>query len=343
VGGHGGWNATTASLALPAGRARSLQIAYTATSMVDPEKVRFRYQLIGYDAKWQDAAGRRIARYTNLRPGKYTFRVTACNNHGYWNETGASFAFSLAPYFYQTWTFYVASALLLGAAAFAVHQRRLRIAHNIQELQASIRLSDERARIAKDMHDDIGANLTRIALLNEVARNSLDPERIRTELTKVAAIAGETIGSLSELVWATNSNYDTLENTVVYLREYVARYFEPTGTTPSLRFPATVPDLRLNFTFRRHLLLIIKETLHNIVKHAKASQAFVDVEVRAHELRLCIRDNGRGIDGHEHHASATGLQSIRHRVTALNGTLRICSKPGDGTCIEIVLPLPGKS
>ena len=247
------------AVALPAGRARSLQISYTANSLVDPEKVRFRYRLEGHDSKWHDAGKRRMALYTNLRPGKYTFRVSACNNHGYWNEAGASFAFTLAPHFYQTWTFYLVSALGIGAAGFAIHRRRLRLARSIQELEASIRLSDERARIAKDMHDDIGANLTRIGLLNEVARNTLeDPQRARAELNKVAVIAGETIASLSELVWATNSNYDTIENTVVYLREYIARFFEPTDTRPVLKFPSELPALRLNFTFRRHLLLIFK-------------------------------------------------------------------------------------
>ena len=107
----------------------------------------------------------------------------------------------------------------------------------------------------------------------------------------------------------------------------------------TLKFPSNVPRLRLNFTFRRHLQLIVKEALNNIIKHAKASQVFVETEIRGQALYLCIRDHGCGISREPCRGSATGLQSIQHRVEALKGRFKIDSKPNAGTCIEVLLPL----
>src|SRR5439155_17490 len=161
-------------------------------SFVAPEKVRFKYRLEGHDADWRDAGNRRVAYYTDLAPGKYNFRVKACNNHGYWNETGDTFAFYLAPHFYQTWVFYLLCAGAVIAAGLGLHFLRLNVVHKLQKLRQAAALAEQRARFAQDMHDDLGASLTKIALLSEVARkNAHQPAVSEAQTGKISVIAGE--------------------------------------------------------------------------------------------------------------------------------------------------------
>ena len=163
-------------LRLGPGGGRVLEIHYTANSLLAPERVRFRYRLEGYDRDWLwDDQNRRVAFYTELRPGDYTFHVRACNSHGAWNEEGDRFSFQLAPHFYETWAFYAACGAFLVFAGPAVHYRRVRILGRIQRAEHERALQEERARIAKDLHDDLGANLTGLALQLDLAGSQGPP------------------------------------------------------------------------------------------------------------------------------------------------------------------------
>ncbi|MCI0364551.1 MAG: histidine kinase, partial [Phycisphaerales bacterium] len=156
---------------LPAGRARVMEVRYTANSFVEPSKVRFKHWLVGHDSDWRDAGASRVAYFHNLRPGSYRFRVKACNNHGYWNETGAEFQFYLAPHFYQTWPFFVLCGAVVILTAAGVQAYRLRVQRRIMQAEQQAAVQRERARIAQDMHDDLGAYLTKIAILSETTQN----------------------------------------------------------------------------------------------------------------------------------------------------------------------------
>ncbi|MCP5525133.1 MAG: hypothetical protein H7A46_26720, partial [Verrucomicrobiales bacterium] len=174
-------------LRLSPGRARVLEIRYTANTFVGSERARFRYRLEGHESAWHEACTRRTALYTNLRPGDYRFLVEACNRHGTWSEAPATFAFSLAPFFYQTWRFRTLAVALCASTLGGWHLRRLRSRRCLRELEKTRALQEERNRIAKDLHDDLGANLTGVALQIEVAHRQLaDPEFARDHLQKTA-------------------------------------------------------------------------------------------------------------------------------------------------------------
>src|SRR5207249_106275 len=161
------------------------------------------------------------------------------------NETGDTFAFYLAPHFYQTWVFYLLCAGAVIAAGLGLHFLRLNVVHKLQKLRQAAALAEQRARFAQDMHDDLGASLTKIALLSEVARkNAHQPAVSEAQTGKISVIAGEMVNNLSEMIWATNPKFDTLENFVSYLREYIASYLEATGIRWKLNFPEAVPALR---------------------------------------------------------------------------------------------------
>ena len=159
---------------LKPGEADFLEIRFTANSFVEPSKVQFKHKLEGHDSNWTLPDNSRVAHYTNLRPGSYQFHVIACNNHGYWNERGDEFSFVVEPRFYETWPFYGLCALGLFTGAAGVQAVRLRLQRKMLRLEQQEALQRERERIAKDMHDDLGANLTRIAILSEVTNRQAE-------------------------------------------------------------------------------------------------------------------------------------------------------------------------
>jgi signal transduction histidine kinase len=342
---------------LAPGRARVLEVHYTATSLTAPERVRFKYRLEGHDPDWQDAGNRRVAIYTNLRPGDYRFQVIACNNHGYWNDIGAGFSFSLAPHFYQTWPFWLGCALAVVLVAAAIQASRLRTQRQFLRLQQQAELGRVRARIAEDMHEDIGASLSQIAILSEVARRDLrDSRRAEPNVERISGIARRLVDSLSELVWATNPLNDTLDNMVAYFREYAANYFEPTAMECRLDFPADLPALPVPAETRRALFLGFKEALHNVVKHSGAR--IVEVGLRlspmavgvtglgsrgsAGDIHLFVHDDGRGLPPRkegEARRFGNGLRNMRRRLEAVGGATKFQSGPGQGTRVAFHVPL----
>jgi len=196
-------------LRLTPGRARVLEIRYTANTFVGSELARFRYRLEGHESDWHEARTRRTALYTNLRPGDYRFLVEACNRHGVWSETPATFAFSLAPFFYQTWQFDALAVAVCASGLGGWQVRRLPARRRVRELEKARALQEERSRIAKDLHDDLGANLTGVALQIEVARQRLaDPELARDHLQKTAGAVRALVGQLREVVWSLNPQCD---------------------------------------------------------------------------------------------------------------------------------------
>ena len=140
-----------------------------------PDKVRFAYRLEGHDPDWQhDDANRRVAFYTDLRPGQYRFHVKACNNHGLWNETGAAFAFVVEPHFYETWLFYGLCLAFVAVSGGLIQAWRLRLQRRILQLEHLHGLDRERARIAQDIHDDLGSRLSQLSVLGELTTRSLE-------------------------------------------------------------------------------------------------------------------------------------------------------------------------
>jgi signal transduction histidine kinase/streptogramin lyase len=328
-------------LRLLPGRAESLLFTLTANTLLRSGQVRFRYRLEGRDPQWIDLGTQPSALIKDLPPGHYRFHATACNSHGVWNSAGAEFAFYAAPFFYQTRTFYglCAGALLLGIAAFEAYRHSVQ--RRILGLEHDAALARERVRIARDLHDDLGASLSRIALLSEVARKELEAgSRAGPGIARISAIAQEVVDSISELVWATNSKYDNLESLAAYFREYAARFFEPTAIECRLCFPSSLPACILAAEFRRELFLVLKEALRNVVRHAQAGRVEISLAVQSGWLEIVVQDNGKGMVSQDPPGFHHGLSNIRERVTNLHGAFDLQSGPGQGTRVSVRVPLP---
>jgi signal transduction histidine kinase len=327
-------------LRLSPGRARSLLFYYTANSFIVPEKMRFEYMLEGRDRSWhQDDRNLRMAIYTDLKPGNYTFRVRAHNAHGVAAGNIPSFQFSLAPHFHQTWPFYFVCAGLMLALGGTLHLTRMRGLKRIKELENQNALERERSRIARDMHDSLGADLTKIALLTESAGNNGTPQ-----FDRISALANGLVDGIGELVWATHPHCNTLSSLVAYAREYAADLAESAGIDFRSQSGEDLPDVSLSSETRRHLFLAIKEALNNAVKHARPHSISLRFEMRANLIRILIQDDGCGCNLGLASASSTvrggnGLRNMRERMAAIGGSIEVTSEPDAGTTVILIVCL----
>ncbi len=339
-GGAAGPPAPPGVVRLPPGSGERLEFHFTAISLLAADRVRFRYRLDGYDSDWSPETDLRLAFYTNLKPGAYRFRVKAANAHGIWNERDTVLGLVILPHFWQTRAFLAGVAFAIVAAGVGLHRLRLARLRRLAEATHQQALTSEKARIAADMHDELGAALTQIAILGEVAkRQTGDAAQTRSTLERIAHAAREATSRMSALVWATNPRHDTLDNLAAYLREHAASRLENTGIRGRLDFPATLPNRHASATFRRNLLLVLKESLTNILRHAAASEVHIRLDCDGTTLRLTIQDDGRGFEPAVLSRGGNGLGNMRKRVGDLGGACRVNSAPGQGTRIEVRVPL----
>lgn len=313
-----------------------LRIRYTANSFAHPRRVRFRYRLSNQEEGWRDETDERVAYYTGLRPGRYRFEVKAANPHGVWNEIPAAFEFSLAPHFWQTWPFYVLCAIGVVGLAGGVQAYRLNVQRRILRLEREQALQLERARIARDLHDELGSRLTALALHSDLAGrnpNKTGEEHWRSLAAESRALAER----MRDVIWAVDPECDSLEALASRLAGHAEEFLGTAGIRLRLELPEVLPTLPMSADARHQLTMVAKEALHNVLKHARASEVRLAVELRDGVLRLCVSDNGAGLAESRH--GGRGLANMRARVQALGGVLRIQSQPGQGTAIEASVTL----
>jgi signal transduction histidine kinase len=318
-----------------------LEIHYTANFLSAPERVAFKYRLEGYDRGWLwDDQNRRVAFYTNLRPGDYTFHVTARSPHGSWNTQGDQFSFHVAPHFWETWPFYVGCGAVVLSAALGLHCRRVRGLRRVQLLEQQRALQEERGRIAKDLHDDLGANLTGLALqLDVMGSRSRSADAQQSQLAALARSTRGLVDNMREVVWAMNPQHDNMESSASFLGQYTEQYLAAAGLRCRLELPVQAPAYPVNSQTRHQLYLVMKEALHNIVRHARATEVRLRLEQEQAELRLTVEDDGCGLPPDGARATEHGLDNMKKRVADLGGEFSATTRPNQGTCVAIRLPL----
>jgi signal transduction histidine kinase len=316
-----------------------LEFHYTANTFVAPEKARFKYRLVGLDDNWIDAESRRQASFTDLRPGDYRFELRARNHHGVWQETSAAVGLHLEPFYYQTWWFWGICATAGLAVAAMILLWRWRELHRIYELRRVSDLNFQRREIARDIHDELGASLTHILQLsNRLGRSRQGQENHDHHAERIGTIAGEAVDSIGEIVWANNPEYDTLEDLTAYLREHAASFFAESDIKLHLDFPESVPQRAVVGSVRRHIVLLLKEALQNVVKHARASEVAVRLRPNGKGLEMEVSDNGCGMPAEGGRKYGNGIHNMRDRVAQLRGTFELISQPGKGTEIRVSIP-----
>lgn len=246
------------------------------------------------------------------------------------------------PWWKSPWTASSGAVVLVAGVLAVVRGLELRRwRRRVRTLKRAQALASERARIAQDMHDHLGASLTRLTLLSELTRRDLaSPERARVHADQLVAGARELAGTVDEIVWALNPQKDKLENLVSYLSTHTEEFLHAAGLRCRLDLPESLPELRLTSEARHSLFLACKETLNNVARHARANEVWLRLNVTDATLTLSIEDDGCGFEpetaGRERH----GLVNLRCRLEALGGRLTVTSRPGCGTQVRMEVPLP---
>ena len=331
-------------LTLPPGH-RNLEFDFAALSFVAPENVHSRHRLEGWDERWQEGTVRRSVNYSRLPAGDYVFRVTACNDAGVWSETDAALPFRVQPFLWQAWSFKALAALMLSGAVAAGVRARERRKHRreLERIERQNLMERERARVAQDLHDDLGAGLTEIGLIGSLAqRTSVPPERAREHLQHITVKAREMVTSLDEIVWAINPRHDSLVSLSHYLCEYAQRFLETTPVRCRMEVAKDLHAVPLNSEQRHSLFLAFKEALTNVVRHSQATEVRIGISAGEGRLRVVVEDNGQGIKETPANTGADGLANMSRRLAQIGGRCEVTSAPGKGASVRFEFPLPGE-
>lgn len=325
---------------LPAG-SRRLEFHFTGVDLAAPRWVRFRHRLEGFDTDWVETGHRREATYTRVPPGRYRFVVTAANGPGDWNPDGAAAIVEILPFFWETWTFRVGLGGVACLAAWRLvvgwmARRERRALLLVERRQA---LERERARIAKDMHDGLGASLVKISMLGDLVEQRLGQvDEARACIRRMSQTAREAARDMDEIVWAVNPKHDTLDSLIGYLSQFGREHFDGTPMEFHLDLPPVLPPHPLTAEVRHHLYLATKETLNNVLKHSQATEVWMRLQLQDSGLVMSIEDNGIGIDADNQ--AGYGLANVQARLRHLQGTAEVETGPGRGTRIRLRAPLP---
>ena len=204
-------------------------------------------------------------------------------------------------------------------------------------------LERERVRISEDMHDEVGASLTEIAILSELAKKSLDkPGEAGTHVQQISDRAAEVIDNIGEIIWAINPKNDSLDNVVAHIRHHTVQYLKLTPMKCTFVVPDGIPSFHLSAEVRRNLFLVVKEAIHNIVKHSRALEVSITISITGGTLEILIEDNGKGFTVGKRLQSGDGLENMDKRIADIGGTFRVESAPGDGTRVAIEVPMPSQ-
>jgi signal transduction histidine kinase len=299
--------------------------------------------LQGFDEQWVfPQSGQRTATYTSLPPGHYRFLIRACNNSGVWIEKPVAVNVIVHPPFWQTWWFIAAMALLLlsGTVLIVRYYAQRRLKERLRRLELQRRLQEERERISRDLHDNVGAQLTYIIhTLDNIAYKL--PEQGTTggaeRIGDLGSFARETMAQLRETIWALHRDNVSLEELRNKLQEHASRLLTISGRG-ECQIRTEGEPLILQPTQAVNLFRIVQEAVNNSLKHASAERIEVVFRHENQTLTVTVRDNGKGFDTAAQYDGHYGLGNMESRAREIGAAFEISSKPGE-TLITLVLPL----
>ncbi len=313
-----------------------IEIGFVGLDYSAGEKLRYRYRLQGAEEPWSDPADRRSVNYANLSGGHYRFAVKAVDSDGQESPHEASVSFTILPPLWQRGWFLALLGILTATLVYALH--RYRVSH-------LLKVERVRTRIASDLHDDIGASLSRIAMQSDLVRlpEVVPPAQAQRLLADIGESARTLVDSLSDIVWSIDPKRDDLASLAARIRRFALGMFEPLGVVLELKVPEGAGKILLAPEDRRHLLLILKEAIHNVARHSGCRHVWITLASEGSRLRVEVRDDGRGFAEGAAQLKMTvgghGLKSMASRAEQLRGSLRVDSSPGQGTTLRLTCNL----
>lgn len=303
-----------------------------------PEKTLYQYRLEGLEEQWQSGKNRKV-QYANLKPGDYTFKVRAGTDGGNWDETYSSLSFTITqPYWQQAWFQWL---IALSVAAFVYGIYRFR--QNLKRSKARVR-ENIRQSAAADFHDEMGNKLTRIALFSEVLEQKLNdtsPE-ISSYVSKIKDNSHVLNNSMRDFLWALDPAKDTAFDLIILLKDFGDELFDNSGVNfHGASIKEAFRDYPLDMDWKRHLVMIFKEAMHNALKYSMAKNVTLKATLSSDVLNLSLTDDGQGFDPREID-NGYGQANMKRRADHLGASVTIESQPGRGTIVTFIGTLTKK-
>lgn len=292
------------------------------------------YMLDGINNNWQTAGNHGRVSFNSLAPGRYTFHYRAASPDGVMSETQTIHIVVYPPFWKTTW-FIILSIAVISLLFFMVvkyiTQRNLK--EKLLKLEKEQAVEKERNRISRDMHDELGSGLTKIAILSEVVKTQ--PDQSAKSIDKISETARSLVDNLDEMVWALNPQNDSLDKLLAYIAEYAHQFLDGTGIDLSVHLPEAMLPVHIGEEKRRNIFMAVKEFLNNSVKHSAAKHIALTATQSANAFSIIIKDDGRGADISRIPGMGNGLVNMRQRIEDVGGTALLWSEPGRGMQLSI--------
>jgi len=310
---------------------RSVSVDFVGLGATLGEKLRYEYSLNG--TAWTPTTERTL-NFADLRSGKYVLTLRAITRDGIATDAPATLSFTIATPLWQRWWFVLAMVLIAATIAYYVYRGRV---SKLLELERT------RTRIATDLHDDIGSNLSKIALLSELVKMKLTNgnEENGRMLATIADVSRATVDSMRDIVWSINPQRDSLLDLTRRMREHAEDALVPSGVAVNFVTAQTDLDHTIPMEVRREVFLIFKEAINNAARHSGCTQVDVELAGSGGDLSITVADDGRGFDI-DMAAASNGLLNMRLRAERIGALFEITSAAGRGTRASIVLSGRGR-
>ncbi|HKR04055.1 MAG TPA: triple tyrosine motif-containing protein, partial [Bacteroidia bacterium] len=319
-----------------------LQFSFVAPTFDHPELLAYQYKLSGLNESWVETKNNTVE-FSALDPGNYAFQLRAKKYNSDWSRPEVLRFEIFSPFWETLWFRLVVANTLIFLFYIVLNtivSRKFRRQLALSEQQRALQM--ERNRISTDMHDDLGAELTNIVILSKIAKKTLklNEDQNNYIIDKIGVAANDVINKMNEIIWAMNPANDTLSNLVSYLHRYSKEYLDLNNIAVNIDMPHAIPEVSLKAAYRRNIFLVLKESLHNIAKHAGATMVDVKIEIEKvqNKFRLTIQDDGKGFSVDERTGTGNGLINMKKRMNEIKGNIHMLSSEGNGTKINIIVP-----
>lgn len=355
VGGEPAWEGwlfdpqSPPSIRINSKSSRTLRVFFSANTSTKPEAVIYHWKLEGFDDDWTTGQESRDVLYHDLPQGTFRFTVSASRTDGVRTGTPATATIIVDPRYYETKFFAALSVLLTLFVVGALYRQRVQSLRRVHDLNRETALRNERLRIARDLHDDMSATLTRMAVsCDSTLAGEASHRGLEQCVREMADTSRELVDGIQNLVWANHPTNDNLRSAVAQYRSYAANTLDSAGLQWKVTIAPTLDSRELGPLLRRNVFLCVKEAIQNILKHAEAQSVDIRFELietdasgrsKTECLRIRISDDGQGFDSETLPGSGFGLQNMRERICQLHGLFKISSKLNTGTTLEFIVPL----
>ncbi|RKY99509.1 MAG: hypothetical protein DRQ13_02140 [Ignavibacteriae bacterium] len=304
-----------------------ISFEFSALDYSNPKNNHYAFMLEGLDNKWKYVdAEHRVANYINLPAGEYIFKVRGTNTDGLWNKSGTSIKLMITPPFWLTWWFITLMTLLVGMILYYLSTNRIKHQLAIEKLKT---------KLAADLHDNVGASLTEISILSEVAAQKSNGAGNPKELKSISEIARQLIDTMSDIVFVVNPERDSLYDLIIKLKDSYNDFLNSVGISFKVKNIDKTNDIKLPMDYKQNLLLIFKEGINNSIKHSKCSKIILEANIRGDVIEMILSDDGSGFD-EKNMIYGNGLRNMESRAKKIHGRMKWRSSQLTGTVITFI-------